>query len=82
MNQENNLSRFDRIKSNINNIQYIRHITSSLLSKEDMFDILDDIKFLVNLVEDPQGMFNDCAACAPNEDGQLCYDCFYGPNCD
>lgn len=26
--------------------------------------------------------FNGCSACAFSDDGQMCYDCFYGPNHD
>lgn len=26
--------------------------------------------------------YNNCWACALSEDGQMCYDCFYGPDHD
>jgi hypothetical protein len=26
--------------------------------------------------------YNDCMACALSEDGQMCYDCFWGPDSD
>ena len=40
------------------------------------------IAHLENQIEELMTPYDGCWACATSEDGQMCYDCFYGPDHD
>lgn len=40
------------------------------------------IEHLEKQIEELIAPYDGCWACASSEDGQMCYDCYYGPNHD